>query len=120
MLDIYKGLCLSQLVLLASALGQPVTRDLSHTLAPCPVSKGGESMSYIYIGVYAVYTDRAERKWLAGSTPMSAAACIHYMLAGLESCPGSSLQHLVVYIAHWTLVQFRRLDIGAVQPSKYL
>lgn len=74
----------------------------------------------MYTGVYGVYTDRAKRKWLAGSMPMSAAAYIYYMLAGLESCPGSSLQHLVVYIAHWTLVQFRRLDIGTVQPSKYL
>lgn len=53
--------------------------------------------------------DRAERKWLAGSTPVSAAAYIYYMLAELESCPGSLLQHLVCLCS--------TLDTGAIQKG---
>lgn len=50
-----------------------------------------------------------ERKWLAGSTPVSAAAYIYDMLAELDSCPGSSLQPLVCL--HSTL------DTGAIQKG---
>lgn len=70
--------------------------------------KRGENMSCIYRGVWC-YMDRAEKKWLAGSAPMSAAAYIYYMLAGLECCPGSSTQHCVCL--HSTL------DTGAIQKA---
>lgn len=61
----------------------------------------------MYAGVCAIYMDRTERKWLAGNKPMSAAAYIYYILAGLESCPASSLQHLVRLCS--------TLDTGAIQ-----
>lgn len=43
----------------------------------------------------------------------------------LDACwagelPRQLTETLCVYIAHWTLVQFRKLDIGSVQLNKYL
>lgn len=77
-------------------------------------------MSCIYRGVWC-YVDRAERKWLAGSAPMSAAAYIYYMLAGLECCPGSSPQHRVcLYSASDTGAVQKVGHWYIVQPNKYL
>lgn len=53
----------------------------------------------------------AERKWLAESTSMSAAAYIRCLL-GWRAAWTTQGNTPCVYIAHWTLVQFRKLDIG--------
>lgn len=61
----------------------------------------------------------AERKWLAESTSMSAAAYIRCLL-GWRAAWATHGNTPCVYIAHWTLVQFRKLDIGSVELTKYL